>query len=188
MSFQAYLDNIREKTGKGPEDFRKLDEKQGYLRSGVKAGEVVEWLKSDFQLGHGHAMAMYGVLRSAVEPPSTVGDRLNEHFRGGRAKRNDTYAKILDAANAFGKDKPSTKVGDSYLSLLRKGKKFAVLKIGVDFLDIGIKLKKDAPANRRLRKAGDWNRMVSHRLRLNSPDDLDEAVFVWLSEAYNAAA
>lgn len=79
-----------------------------------------------------------------------------------------------------------TKVGDSYLSLLRKGKKFAILRVGVDFLDIGIKLKKDAPANGRLRKAGAWNRMVSHRLRLNSPDDLDEAVFIWLREAYNA--
>ena len=28
MSFQSYLDNIKAKTGKGPEDFKKLAEKK----------------------------------------------------------------------------------------------------------------------------------------------------------------
>jgi hypothetical protein len=28
MSFQAYLDNIKAKTGKGPEDFKKLAKKK----------------------------------------------------------------------------------------------------------------------------------------------------------------
>jgi Domain of unknown function (DUF4287) len=31
MSFQAYIDNIKAKTGKTPEDFRKLAEKEGLL-------------------------------------------------------------------------------------------------------------------------------------------------------------
>ena len=25
----------------------------------VKAGEIIKWLKDDFDLGHGHAMAIY---------------------------------------------------------------------------------------------------------------------------------
>ncbi len=44
MSFQAYIDNIKAKTGKTPEDFKKLAEKKGLL----KAGEIVAWLKQDF--------------------------------------------------------------------------------------------------------------------------------------------
>jgi Domain of unknown function (DUF4287) len=64
MSFQAYLDNIKKKTGKTPEDFKKLAEKKGLLKEGVKAGEIVAWLKKDFDLGHGHAMAIYAVFRS----------------------------------------------------------------------------------------------------------------------------
>jgi hypothetical protein len=44
MSFQSYLDNIKE---------------------GVKAGEIVKWLKKDFNLGHGHAMAIYALLKGA---------------------------------------------------------------------------------------------------------------------------
>ena len=186
MSFQAYLDTIKKKTGKGPEHFRKLAEKRGLLRADVKAGEIVAWLKSDFELGHGHAMAIYSTLRSAIEPPSTRDQRLGDHFKGRRAKWSDTYEEIISKANGFGKDKTSIKVGDSYISLLRKGKKFAILKVGVDFLDLGLKLKKDAPADARLTSAEDWNSMVSHRVRLNSPGDLDRDVIAWLKAAYEA--
>ena len=59
MSFQAYLDNIKTKTGKTPEQFKKLAEKKGLLEPAVKAGAIVAWLKEDFDLGYGHAMAIY---------------------------------------------------------------------------------------------------------------------------------
>lgn len=62
MSFQAYLDNIKTKTGKTPEDFKVLAEEKGQLKPGVKAMEIVNWLKTDFGLGHGHAMAIYAVF------------------------------------------------------------------------------------------------------------------------------
>ncbi|MBK7372846.1 MAG: DUF4287 domain-containing protein [Saprospiraceae bacterium] len=68
MSFQAYLDNIKTKTGKSPEDFKKIAEKKGLLlngnmKEGVKAGDIVKWLKEDFDLGHGHAMAIYALFK-----------------------------------------------------------------------------------------------------------------------------
>jgi len=63
MSFQAYIDNIKKKTGKTPDDFKKLAEEKGLLKPGVKAMEVVNWLKKDFGLGHGHAMAIYAVFK-----------------------------------------------------------------------------------------------------------------------------
>jgi hypothetical protein len=68
MSYQAYLTNIQAKTGKSPADFRALAEKKGFtqkgkLAAGVKAGAIVQWLKDDFQLGHGHAMAIYALLK-----------------------------------------------------------------------------------------------------------------------------
>ena len=68
MSYQAYLTNIQAKTGKSPADFRALAEKKGFtqnrrLAAGVKAGDIVKWLKEDFQLGHGHSMAIYALLK-----------------------------------------------------------------------------------------------------------------------------
>jgi len=68
MSFQAYLDNIKAKTGKTSADFRRLATHNGFaeggkLKAGAKAGAVVAWLKADFALGHGHAMAIVALLR-----------------------------------------------------------------------------------------------------------------------------
>ena len=64
MSFQAYIDNIKKKTGKTPDDFKKLAEKKGFLKKGellktIKATEITNRLKEEFELGHGHAMAIY---------------------------------------------------------------------------------------------------------------------------------
>lgn len=63
MSFQAYIDNIKAKTGKTPDDFYKIAEVKGLLKSGVKAGQIVAWLKEDFDLGHGHSMAIYATFK-----------------------------------------------------------------------------------------------------------------------------
>jgi len=66
MTFQAYLDNIEAKTGKTPADFKKLAKKQGLLQAGVKAGQIVAWLKKDFGLVRGHSMAIYAVLKPLI--------------------------------------------------------------------------------------------------------------------------
>jgi hypothetical protein len=72
MSFQAYIDNIKTKTGKTPADFKKLAEQKGFLNKGklvegVKAGQILAWLKEDFDLGHGHAMAVYAVFKGRTK-------------------------------------------------------------------------------------------------------------------------
>ena len=68
MTFQAYIDNIKAKTGHGPADFKQLATGKGWMADGklrvdVKAAEVVAWLKADFGLGHGHAMAIVALLK-----------------------------------------------------------------------------------------------------------------------------
>jgi hypothetical protein len=64
MTFQAYLDNIQKKTGKTPDDFFALAKKKGLVGPALTAGRLVAWLKEDFGLGHGHAMAIYAVFKS----------------------------------------------------------------------------------------------------------------------------
>jgi hypothetical protein len=68
MTFQAYLDNIEAKTGKTAADFKRLAAQKGFLSNGklradIKVGVVVAWLKEDFGLGQGHAMAIVAVLK-----------------------------------------------------------------------------------------------------------------------------
>ncbi len=72
MSFQTYIDNIKAKTGNTPDDFKKLAEEKGFMENGnllktVKATEIVNWLKEEFELGHGHAMAIYATFKGKRE-------------------------------------------------------------------------------------------------------------------------
>lgn len=72
MTFQAYTDNIKAKTGLTPSDFKKKAEAKGFLKKGelkpeTKATQVVNWLKEDFDLGHGHAMAIYATFKGETK-------------------------------------------------------------------------------------------------------------------------
>jgi hypothetical protein len=67
MSFQAYLDNIEEKTGKTPNEFIIIAKEKGYDDPSTKAGAIVDWLKQDFDLGHGHAMAIVHIIKNGAD-------------------------------------------------------------------------------------------------------------------------
>ncbi|HSX44501.1 MAG TPA: DUF4287 domain-containing protein [Candidatus Saccharimonadales bacterium] len=63
MSFQAYLDNIKAKTGKTPEDFKKAVEEAGITLYDMKASEFIKFMKDNFDVGHGHSMAIWLVFK-----------------------------------------------------------------------------------------------------------------------------
>lgn len=48
MSFQAYLDNIEEKTGKTPNDFIAMAKEKEFTTE-TKSSEIAAWLKEDFE-------------------------------------------------------------------------------------------------------------------------------------------
>jgi Domain of unknown function (DUF4287) len=63
MTFQAYLDTIKVKTGKTPEQLKAAAAKAGLYSPTMKAAELVEWLKAEYELGHGHSMAIWAVWK-----------------------------------------------------------------------------------------------------------------------------
>lgn len=72
INMQAYIENIKKKTGKTPADFKEIAISKGFFEKGnlkptVKAGEVIAWLKKDFNLGHGHALAIYHIFKDKIE-------------------------------------------------------------------------------------------------------------------------
>ncbi len=69
-TFQSYLRNIHTRTGKTPDDFKALAGERGLLQRGTTASQVVAWLKQDHGLGHGHAMAIYAVLKPSISAGS----------------------------------------------------------------------------------------------------------------------
>ncbi|MEU1393675.1 MULTISPECIES: DUF4287 domain-containing protein [unclassified Nonomuraea] len=67
MSFQAYLDNIEGKTGLTPRQFIALAEERGFDAPSTKAGTIIDWLKQDYDLGRGHAMALVHVIKKGAQ-------------------------------------------------------------------------------------------------------------------------
>ena len=60
MSFQAYLDNVEEKTGKTPKQFIAEAKKKKL----TEFKDIIVWLKKDYGLGLGHARAIAYVIRN----------------------------------------------------------------------------------------------------------------------------
>jgi hypothetical protein len=63
MSFQAYIDALETKTGMTPRALLAVAAARGLAGPQVKAGAVVEWLKADYGVGRGHAMALVHVIK-----------------------------------------------------------------------------------------------------------------------------
>lgn len=63
MSFQAYLDNIEEKTGKTPNEFIAEAKK----RKLTKSRDIIAWLREEYGLGLGHARALDHVIRKGAK-------------------------------------------------------------------------------------------------------------------------
>lgn len=185
MSFQAYLDNIRAKTGKTPEDFQKLAKQKGLLKPETKTGEIIQWLKSDFGLGHGHAMAIAGILTRTGSPQPTAAEKLDQLFSGNKSHWKTPCERFLDNIRAFGSD-VNTKANETYINSLRGSKKFGIVQpSAADRLDIGIKLKV-VKAHGRLQESGTWNAMVTHRVKVHEPSQLDSELLSWLRRAYDS--
>lgn len=87
MSFQAYLDNIEEKTGKTPNEFIAMAKTKGFDKD-TKAGEILEWLRDDYRLGRGHGMALVYVIKNGAK----IGKK---HVNSGGAHNDESSTLIL---------------------------------------------------------------------------------------------
>ena len=181
MSFQAYLDTIKAKTGKTPADFRALAQARGLS----KRSEIVAWLKAEFELGHGHANAMAAALTESEQRSAGADEKIDALFAGKKAGWRAAYDDLAGQIAAFGDD-VALAPNLTYVNVLRGSAKFAIIQASAEHLDVGIKLKGVEPAGR-LEAAGSWNSMVTHRVRIADPAQLDAELLDWLRQAYAAA-
>lgn len=182
MSMQAYHDSITAKTGKTPEQLIELARADGLLKPGTKAGQIITWLKENYGLGHGHAMAIVATIKKQAGPEPSAEAKVARHFGGKKAGWRPAYDGLIQKVTAFGPD-ADVLPGATYLSLRRRGKKFAIVQVTAERLDIGLKLK-DVPAHERLEAAGTWNSMVTHRVRIHRAAEIDQELLGWLERAY----
>jgi hypothetical protein len=181
MTYQAHFELIRVKTGNTPDDFRALAAERGL----TTFRDLKAWLKTEYDLGDGHAYLIANHIVAADQPPLSTDEKVAARFSGTKAHWRGAYDTIIAEAGRFGADfkvMPTT----TYISLVRGGKKFAIVDPATaGRLDVGLKLKGIEPAGR-LTAAGKWNNMVTHRVRIGHPDEIDAELLGWLRQAYDA--
>lgn len=173
--------NLHEKTGKTIDQWIRIA-RDARLE---KHGQIVAFLKSEHGLGHGYANL---VTMRALQPgdaPASDDNLVEAQYAGAKAPLRPIYDKLIAAIRKFGGD-VEVSPKKTYVSL-RRSKQFALIQPSTATrLDVGINLKGDKPT-KRLENSGSFNAMVSHRVRVESIDQIDAELLGWLKRAYEAA-
>lgn len=78
MTYKAYLDNIKAQTGNGPEYYREMAKEKRL----TQYGELLEWLKTECELGHGHA----SVIILYIQNPALAKKKIAEDVKNEKPK------------------------------------------------------------------------------------------------------
>ena len=89
MSFQAYLDAVEDQTGLTPRQIIEQAKAKGLHQPDTKAGDILTWLKDDFDLGRGHGMAIVHVIKNGA----TISAK---HVGSGGTHQDDSDTLWLD--------------------------------------------------------------------------------------------
>jgi hypothetical protein len=157
----------------------------------TKHSDIVAMLKSQYGMTHGSAHRIALKARDAdaasiVQAAKASGtDPVADLYTGKKAGLKPLHDALMTAITTFGNDiELAPKKG--YVSLRRK-KQFAMIQpTTATRLDVGIILK-DALTTERLESAASFNALFTHRVRVNSINDIDEHLITWLKQAYDLA-
>jgi len=175
----AMIAGLPEKTGKSLQEWLDLLQPAGL----TKHKEIVALLKSKHGLTHGFAnMIALQYLNADSQTASDTEALVAAQYAGAKAGLVPIYEAIIAAAQSFGKD-VQISPKKAYVSL-RRSKQFAIVQpSAAQRVDLGLVLKTVKPQGR-LEAAGSFNAMVTHRVRISNPTDVDRELVKWLKQAY----
>lgn len=179
------LANIEQKTGKTLAQLTTAIKKSGK----AKHGEIRDWLKETYGLGHGDANTLtHTALKSdgassAKAAGASTDEVLDEIYAGKKAHLRPIHDKLVAAIERFGAFEVSPKKG--YVSLRRK-KQFAMLgpKTNERF-ELGLNLKDDIKDARV--KPVPPGGMCQYIVPLTSADEIDAKLVSYIKKAFDAA-
>lgn len=179
QAIQTMIQNLKEKTGKSLDEWVKIT-KGSKLD---KHSEVIKFLKTNHGLGHGYANLVAHTLKGqSDEGKAAADDPVAAQYAGEKAGLKPIYDALIKAVTKFGKD-VEISPKKTYVSL-RRNKQFALIQPTTKTrVDVGINLKGVTPAGK-LEASGSFNAMVSHRVRVETANDVDKDLIGWLKQAY----
>ncbi|HEY8543557.1 MAG TPA: DUF4287 domain-containing protein [Acidimicrobiales bacterium] len=147
---------------------------------------MVAWLKDEHGFGHGHAAALvkHTLDEDAGAGPVSVDDKVAALFTAKKAHWRPVYDELVATIQGFGDVKVLPK--NTQVGFATKAQ-FAMLQPSTaDRFDVALKLPGVEPSGR-LEAAGSWNRMMTHRVRVTDPSQVDDELRGWLRQAYDAS-
>jgi predicted transport protein len=180
---QNMIKNLEEMTGKTMAEWIGIVEASGE----EKVRARINFLKAEHGLTYGYAnlVALLAKDRAEQSAGMVPEDPVGALYAGDKADLRPIYDKLLAGVMAFGPDVVESPKR-TYVSL-RRNKQFALVQPSTKTrVDVGLVLP-DPEQGRRLEPAGSWNSMCTHRVRLESADEVDQELMGWLKEAYHAA-
>lgn len=177
----SMIENLKAKTGKSLDEWVAIAKKSKL----AKHGEIVSFLKSEHELGHGYANLVAQKTLAGDAPEPGGDDLVAAQYAGGKAVLRPIYDALIAAVTKFGGD-VEVSPKKTYVSL-RRSKQFALIQPSTATrVDVGINLKGTPPASR-LEASGSFNSMVSHRVRVEEKSGVDKELVGWLKQAYESA-
>lgn len=174
------IKNLEENTGKKFEEWLKIARNSGF----AKHGELIKFLKTEHGLTHGYANLVAHKARQSDAGSTEDADLIKDQY-AGKENLKPLYDQLIKAIEKFGND-VELAPKKAYVSLRRK-KQFGLIQPSTKTrLDVGINLKDKEPEGE-LEKAGSWNTMVSHRVKLSAEDKIESDLISCLKEAYEGA-
>ena len=172
---------LKARTGRGLDDWVALARATGI----GKHKALVDHLKAGEGLTHGYANSV--ALKTFGTDAAAIGEEAltAAMFAGPKAALRPIHDRLIAIVTGFGGDVAlAPKKG--YVSV-RRAKQFAILQPSTkDRYDLGLNLKGVDPSGR-LEPSGSFNAMVSHRVRLHHPGEIDAEIEAWLRDAYERA-
>jgi predicted transport protein len=173
-------DSLLAKTGKSLEHWIGIVKKSGL----EKHGEIIKFLKANHDFTYG--FANFVALKTLKSDAGSIDDTdLLAHQYKGKEDLKVIYDEFLKVIKGLGSDITITPKKDS-VSFIRN-KQFALFKPATKTrIDLGLKIKGVEPQGR-LEDSGPFGTMCTHRIRLESKEDMDEEVLNWLKLAYETS-
>lgn len=146
---------------------------------------IVDFLKSEHSFTHGFANFVAMKARKADAASHDPAELVAAQYSKGKKGLKPIHDKLLEEIGKFGGDITVTPKKDS-VSIIRK-RQFALIKPATKTrIDLGLKIK-GKPTTDRLENSGPFGAMCSHRVRIESIEQVDSELLAWLTEAYEAA-
>ncbi len=178
---QTQISNIEAQTGKS------LDELiQSGLATGItKHKELHTFFTNEYGLTYGNANALAVYTRDRMKGDAGKEENFVDAQYSDKEALRPIYDQLIAAVQAFGDD-VEIAPKRTYVSLRRK-KQFGLIQPSTATrIDVGINMKGVEPEGR-LENSGSFNAMCTHRVRINSLDDVNDDLIGWLRQAYDMA-